>query len=67
MSGKVSGEADGGDDDAATEKKRAELFHGATYAFLRGVLGRTQSGADVAQAFVFEITQEDRGAIGFVE
>ena len=55
------------DGDAAAGEERAQAVERTAHAFLRGVFGDAERCADFAEVFVFEITQEERGAVGLGE
>ena len=55
------------DRDAAFGKEFPQAFHGAANAFLRGIVGSAERGADFAEGFVLKITKQDGGAVGVVE
>ena len=53
--------------DAAFGEEFTQPFHGSAHPFLRGVVGRAERGADFAEGFVFEVTEQHGRAVGVVE
>lgn len=67
VGGERGGEGGGGGGEAALREKGAEAVERAADGFLRGVFGGAERGADFAQAFAFEVAEQEGGAVAFGE